>query len=139
MTEEAVARVLLVEDDVPLARIVAGHLKARGHEARVVPSVELAKRELAEGYRPTVVLLDINLPDDSGWALLRSGSLERAGSPPVYVVSATAVPSSRLHEFDVAGFLPKPFAMPTLLELVERRAGGGARRTEEVGEALDAR
>lgn len=79
---EVAARVLLVEDDLPLARIVAGHLKARGHEVRVVPSVALATGEITGGFRPTVVLLDINLPDDSGWSLLRSGALDRAGRPP---------------------------------------------------------
>jgi hypothetical protein len=38
----------------------------------------------------------------------------------VYVVSATSVPPARLREFGVAGFLPKPFALPTLIEIVER-------------------
>jgi hypothetical protein len=38
----------------------------------------------------------------------------------VFVVSATAVPHSRLREFGCAGFLPKPFAVPTLIEIVER-------------------
>jgi Response regulator len=74
----------------------------------------------ASGFRPTVVLLDINLPGASGWDLLRSGGLRAAGSPPVYVVSATSVPPARLREFGVAGFLPKPFAVPTLVEIVER-------------------
>jgi DNA-binding response OmpR family regulator len=127
MPERRSARVLLVEDDLPLARIIAGHLRARGHEARVATSVEAAESEIAGGYRPTIVLLDINLPDATGWSLLRSGSLERAGSPPVYIVSATAIPASRLREFAVAGYLPKPFALPTLIELVERSplADGG--------------
>jgi hypothetical protein len=35
-------------------------------------------------------------------------------------VSATSVPPARLREFGVAGFLPKPFAVPTLVEIVER-------------------
>ena len=75
---------------------------------------------LRSGFRPTVVLLDINLPGVSGWDLLRGGGLRAAGSPPVYVVSATSVPPARLREFGVAGFLPKPFAVATLIEIVER-------------------
>ena len=63
------ARVLLIEDDLPLATIVAKHLKARGHEARVAESAEEATETIRSGYRPTIVLLDINLPGDSGWAL----------------------------------------------------------------------
>ena len=114
------ARVLLIEDDLPLAQIMSKHLRARGHDAEVADSAEEATELLAAGYRPTIVLLDINLPGDSGWAFLRSGSLRAAGSPPVYVVSATTVPPSRLREFGCAGYLPKPFAVSTLVEIVER-------------------
>jgi DNA-binding response OmpR family regulator len=114
------ARVLLVEDDLPLATTVAKLLRARGHEARVAASAEEATEAIRAGYRPTIVLLDINLPGDSGWSFLRAGSLVAAGNPPVFVVSATAVPAARLREFDCAGYLPKPFAVPTLIEIVER-------------------
>jgi DNA-binding response OmpR family regulator len=124
MTSRAVrARVLLVEDDLTLATIIAKHLRARGHEASVAASAEEAVELLGRGFRPTVVLLDINLPGDSGWSFLRAGSLAAAGNPPVFVVSATAVPPSRLHEFGCAGYLPKPFAVPTLIEIVERHHG----------------
>jgi DNA-binding response OmpR family regulator len=114
------ARVLFVEDDGALAGIVIRHLRARGHDARAVASAEEALDLVRSGFRPTVVLLDINLPGASGWDRLRSGGLRAAGSPPVYVVSATSVPPARLREFGVAGFLPKPFAVPTLVEIVER-------------------
>ena len=114
------ARVLLIEDDLPLATIVAKLLKARGHQARVAASAEEAAEMIRGGYRPTIVLLDINLPGDSGWSFLRAGVLDAAGSPPVFVVSATAVPPSRLREFGCAGYLPKPFAVPMLIDIVER-------------------
>jgi DNA-binding response OmpR family regulator len=114
------ARVLMIEDDLTLASIVTKHLRARGHEARVAASAEDAAEIIRGGFRPSIVLLDINLPGDSGWGFLRGGSLAAAGSPPVFVVSATAVPPARLREFDCAGYLPKPFAMPTLIEVVER-------------------
>ena len=119
-SEVTPARVLLIEDDLPLATIVSKHLRARGHEARVAASAEEASAVIRAGYRPTIVLLDINLPGDSGWSFLRTGGLDAAGNPPVFVVSATAVPASRLREFNCAGFLPKPFAVPMLIEIVER-------------------
>ncbi len=118
------ARVLFVEDDAGLAGIVVRHLRARGHDARAVASAEEAVDLLGSGFRPTVVLLDINLPGASGWDLLRTGALVAAGSPPVYIVSATSVAPARLREFGVAGFLPKPFALPTLIEVVERPGSG---------------
>lgn len=114
------ARVLLIEDDMPLATVISKHLRARGHDARVAASAEEATEMIRAGFRPTIVLLDINLPGDSGWSFLRTGVLGAAGDPPVFVVSATAVPPARLREFDCAGYLPKPFAVPTLIEIVER-------------------
>jgi DNA-binding response OmpR family regulator len=114
--------VLFIEDDSSLAGIVVRHLRARGHEARAVGSAEEAVDEIARGFRPTLVLLDINLPGASGWELLRTNGLRAAGSPPVFLVTATAVPPARLREFGIAGLLPKPFALPTLLEIVERSA-----------------
>jgi DNA-binding response OmpR family regulator len=117
------ARVLFIEDDTGLAGVVVRHLRARGHDARSVISAEEAVELVGAGYRPTIVLLDINLPGASGWDLLRTGGLRAAGSPPVYVVSATTVAAARLREFGIAGFLPKPFALPTLIEIVERHRG----------------
>jgi CheY-like chemotaxis protein len=115
-------RVLFVEDDAVLAGIVTRHLTVRGHDVQSVISAEDALDALEHGFRPDVVLLDINLPGASGWDLLRSGALRSAGSPPVYVVTATSIPPARLREFKVAGFLPKPFAMSTLVEIVDRAA-----------------
>lgn len=114
------ARILLVEDDAVLAGIIARHLRALGDDVRVAGSTEQAEDALSAGYRPSLVLLDINLPGESGWSLLRSGRLSEAGSPPVYVVSATAVPATRMREFGLAGYLPKPFALETLVDVVQR-------------------
>ena len=117
---EASVRVLFVEDDAVLAGIVVRHLQARGHDARSVGSAEETREALGLEFEPDIVLLDINLPGASGWDLLRVGAFAAVGSPPVYLVTATAVPPARLREFDIAGFLPKPFAMTTLVEIVER-------------------
>jgi two-component system, OmpR family, KDP operon response regulator KdpE len=129
--------VLLIEDDDTLATVVARHLRARGYDATIAPSAEEAVLQIEAGCRPTIVLLDINLPGDSGWAFLRGGSLAAVGSPPVYVVSATAVSSARLHEFGVAGYLPKPFAMPTLMEIVSRPSRATAAADESAAGSGD--
>ncbi len=131
MTDQGIApHVLLVEDDPSFAGIVARHLRARGYEATVAPTEEAAAAALDAGCRPSIVLLDINLPGESGWSLLRSGRLRAAGSPPVFIVSATVVPPARLREFGVAGYLPKPFALETLLATVERSAHPDRERGE---------
>jgi len=114
--------VLFVEDDSVLAMIVVRHLRTRGHDARSAGTAAEAREMLAAGFRPDIVLLDINLPDASGWDLVRSSAFAAAGTPAVYLVTATSVPPARLREFDIAGFLPKPFAMSTLVEIVDRQS-----------------
>lgn len=121
--------VLLVEDDEPLVNILSRHLHARGYVVRAVESTEDALAQLEGGLRPLIVLLDINLPGETGWSLARSESLHRAGSPPVVVISATRVHPERLHEYGIAGYLPKPFALETLMATVERLAAGAVAGT----------
>jgi DNA-binding response OmpR family regulator len=112
--------VLLVEDDESLRRILARHLRRNGYEVHEAPSAEDATRTLIGGTRPGVVVLDINLPGDNGWDLLRGPALAAAGSPPVIVASALTISPRRLAEFQVAGYLPKPFPIETLVATIER-------------------
>jgi CheY-like chemotaxis protein len=83
-------------------------------------SAEDAAAALDGGGRPNLVLLDVNLPGDTGWDFLRGDSLARAGSPPVVISSATAVSPRRLDEFGVAGYLPKPCPLDTIVDTVSR-------------------
>ena len=119
MTEGSV-RVLMVEDDEGLRQIVARHLRAQGYEVDEAASAERAATALDDGLRPDVVILDLNLPGDTGWDVLRSPALAAAGSPPVVIASATTVSPKRLAEFGVAGYLPKPFPLETLVATIER-------------------
>ena len=112
--------VLMVEDDESLRRILARHLRAVGYDVAEAASAEEATRKLESGVRPGVVLLDVNLPGDTGWDLLRSGVLAASGSPPVIVTSALPVSSRKLAEFGCVGYLPKPFPLETLVATVQR-------------------
>lgn len=114
------AHLLMIEDDEPLAGLLSAHLRARGYTVTVAPSAEAAQSELAGGLRPDLVILDINLPGETGWSVLRSDAYEAAGRPPVIVASAMAISPARLREFGVAGYLPKPFAMDTLRSTLDR-------------------
>jgi CheY-like chemotaxis protein len=112
--------ILLVEDDETLRLALALNLRAHGLDVVEADSCEAAVARLETGLRPALVLLDINLPDDTGWSLLRNPALAAAGAPPVVVTTATAVSPSRLREFNVAGYLPKPFPMETLQSTIDR-------------------
>jgi DNA-binding response OmpR family regulator len=117
---EGTRRVLIVEDDESLRQIVARHLRSLAYRVDEAASAESAVSALAGGLRPDVVVLDLNLPGDTGWDLLRGPSLAAAGSPPVIIASATTVSPRRLAEFGCAGYLPKPFPLDTLVATIER-------------------
>jgi DNA-binding response OmpR family regulator len=131
---------LLVEDDRALRALVARHLRARGWVVAEAGSAEEVPTVLAAGPRPSLILLDLNLPGDTGWDLLRQGPLAGPDAPPVVIVTATTIGPRRLREFGVAGYLPKPFALETLLEVCERfvarpAAQGGGGATTDRGES----
>ncbi len=116
----SVPSLLIVEDDDVFRRIVARHLRDQGFVVTETASAEAATSALDAGLRPSLVLLDLNLPGDTGWDLLRQPALAGAGSPPVLLTTATAVSPRRLAEFHVAGYLPKPFPLETLVDTIER-------------------
>jgi CheY-like chemotaxis protein len=118
MTERGA--VLLIEDDDGLRTIVARHLRGLGFVVGEAASAESATTVIGEGGRVDVVVLDVNLPGDTGWDLLRSPALANAGSPPVVITSAGAVNPKRLQEFGCAGWLPKPYPLETLVDTIDR-------------------
>ncbi len=114
------AHLMIIEDDETLADLLSAHLRAHDYTVTVAPTAEEAQSLLVRRPRPDLILLDINLPGETGWSVLRSAAFDAAGRPPVVVASAMAVSPARLREFGVAGYLPKPFAMDTLRSTLDR-------------------
>jgi Response regulator containing CheY-like receiver, AAA-type ATPase, and DNA-binding domains len=110
-------KVLLVEDEATLRGIIARNLVARGHTVTEADSARQALARLSEA-RPDLMLLDINLPDRSGWDILRE-MRSRGWDVPVVIISAVRVSPARLEEFRPLAFLPKPFPLEALLRVVE--------------------
>ncbi len=67
------ARILVVEDEAPLRRIIALNLVRRGYTVIEAESVATAQEALAAFQSPfDLMLLDLNLPDHAGWDVLRT-------------------------------------------------------------------
>jgi DNA-binding response OmpR family regulator len=116
------ARILIVEDDVTLQRIFTLMLVRRGHSVAEASSVASAEEAIhAGGAEFDILLLDINLPDGSGWDVLRhlrSGS--PSARPRVIVMTAVRPVARRLEEFRPDAVLLKPFPINALLQLIDR-------------------
>lgn len=109
-------RILIAEDEVRLRQVIARNLSARGHVVREAATATDAVSAVQE-ERPDLLLLDLNLPDRSGWDVLRELRLQGIEVPTVVVSAVRAVPS-RLAEFHPLAYLPKPFPLEALLRLV---------------------
>jgi len=85
-------RVLVVDDDEPLARVMARILRSRGFECDVALTGSEARRMVGvKDY--AVALLDVRLPDESGYGLLEE---LRATRPNIAVVMISGVDDPEL-------------------------------------------
>jgi DNA-binding response OmpR family regulator len=108
--------VLVVEDDPRLRLVIARNLASRGCRVREAESAEEALLAL-RAELPDLMLLDINLPDRTGWDVLRE--LAAAGQRvPTVVCSAVRVSPAKLAQFGPLAYLPKPFPIEALLRLL---------------------
>src|SRR5260370_24524204 len=85
-------RVLVVEDEEPLAKVMARTLRSRGFECDIAMSGAEARR-MFEATDYAVALLDVRLPDESGYGLLEE---LRATRPNTVVVMIPGVDDPEL-------------------------------------------
>ncbi len=110
-------RILLVEDETALADVIARNLRARSHDVVTAATAEAALLSMAERW-PEVVVLDINLPDHSGWEILRRLSKTDRERLDVVAISAAPISQKRIQEFQPLTWLQKPFPMEALLRAI---------------------
>jgi len=104
------ARVLVVEDQPDAAEVVSVLLALMGHEIEAAASGAEAL-ERAEAFEPDVVLLDLQLPDVSGYEVARQ-LRRRAGRRPLHIAAVTGSSSpadrARSHAAGCDQHLVKP-------------------------------
>jgi PAS domain S-box-containing protein len=124
-------RVLVVDDDPDARQLIALMLEEAGARAATAGSVAEALEFFAQA-RPDLVLSDIAMPGEDGFALLRAIrglTPEQGGQVPVAAVTAYAGADDRLRIL-VEGFdlhLPKPVEPAELIAAVESLVGGTRR------------
>ena len=106
-------RVLVVEDDMAIARVVCDNLAFEGYDVRHATSGREAVQEGARFY-PDLVLLDVMLPDANGFELCKT--LRRKGSALIFI-SARGQKQDKLHGLDLGAddYVAKPFDIDEVL------------------------
>jgi two-component system, OmpR family, response regulator len=114
----AAPRVLVVEDDADVRRLVRRGLEEEGFEVRAADSGSTAL-EAAGGEAPDLLVIDIGLPDADGRDLCQALRSRGMSAPVIFLTAKDAV-SDRLSGFEVGGddYLTKPFAFAELVARV---------------------
>ena len=112
--EQVMKRLLLVEDDRSLGATLHERLLREKYEVAWVETKQRALKKLSEGLWD-LVILDIGLPDGSGFELARH--IKGSSSLPVMFMTALSSAEHRLEGFEIGAeeFIPKPFHLQELL------------------------
>ncbi len=111
------ARILLVEDDAAVRRVVERNLAGHGFRVHAVATGRAALG--AEGtFHPDLILLDLGLPDVDGFAVIQS--VRERTSTPIVVLSARGGESDKVRALDLGAddYLTKPFGVDEMLARV---------------------
>ncbi len=119
-------RVLIVEDNDDTREAFARELRRAGFHVRDAWGGEDGLRQLREGYRPCIALVDVRMPGMDGWMMserMRCDADETIASTSVVLVSGDPAEQARARAIGVREFLSKPLDGETLIEAVERYCG----------------
>lgn len=112
-------KVLVVDDEPVIGKMVKTALENRGHEVMWMESAE-GVLEAVESFSPDVILLDINMPGKSGFDAL--SELKNAGSDiPVIVMSVLSQDFNIEKAYDLGAkdYVIKPFSLNHLIRKLE--------------------
>ncbi len=137
MSAEPGARVLIVDDEPAIRRVVATNL---GHHGFHVATASTGREALQVYWRlrPDVVLLDLGLPDLDGLEIVRT--IRSQASTPIVVLSARDAERNKVAALDLGAddYLTKPFGVDELLARVRVALRHAARPDQGVAAVIRA-
>jgi two-component system, OmpR family, KDP operon response regulator KdpE len=107
-------RVLVVDDEPPIRKLLRMGLSAHGYQILEAPNGKAAIEMLRE--KPDMIILDLGLPDTQGHDLLRS-IRAKSESVPIVVLSSRGDEAGKVQALDFGAddYVTKPFGMDELL------------------------
>ncbi|PIQ27665.1 hybrid sensor histidine kinase/response regulator [bacterium (Candidatus Blackallbacteria) CG17_big_fil_post_rev_8_21_14_2_50_48_46] len=111
MTEQSKVDILIVDDTPQNLKVLSDFLRLKGYNSRPVSSGKLALRG-AETRPPDLVLLDINMPEMSGYEVCEAFKAHpELKDIPIIFISALNEVLDKVRAFNVGGvdYITKPF------------------------------
>lgn len=131
-------RILVIDDDRKLCRLIADYLAPLGYEvAAVHDGPEGVERAAAEAWQ--AVILDVMLPGLDGFEVLKE--IRKRSEVPVLMLTARGEEADRIVGLEIGAddYLPKTFSTRELLarlRAVSRRSGRGSEKKNAEAEEL---
>jgi two-component system cell cycle response regulator CtrA len=132
-------RVLLIEDDSAMAQSIELMLKSDGFN---VYGTDLGEEgiDLGKIYDYDIILLDLNLPDMSGFEVLRSLRVAKVKAPTLILTGLDSIEDKvRALGFGADDYLTKPFHKDELvarIHAIVRRSKGHAQSVIQTGDLI---
>ena len=125
-------RILLVDDEPQLTRVLRTGLTSRGYDVRVAADGEAALQTFGD-WPPDLVLTDLSMPETDGLELCRR--LRRVSRVPIVVLSVRGEERTKVEALDAGAddYVTKPFGMDELLA----RIRAALRRAPEAREGAE--
>lgn len=119
------SRILVIEDDLAVGKVLTVTLQLAGHEVRMARDVTSGRAVLEGEEDFDAVVLDVNLPDGSGLDLLRILRQDLSRDTPVLVLSALKQEENvvRALELGANDYVTKPFGPRELLARIRKWTG----------------
>jgi two-component system KDP operon response regulator KdpE len=110
-------RILVVDDEPQLIRVLRTGLKSRGYEVRAAAD-GLAGFEMFTDWHPDLVITDLAMPNVDGLELCRR--VRAVSQVPIIVLSAKGEEKTKVEALDIGAddFVTKPFGIDELLARV---------------------
>jgi CheY-like chemotaxis protein len=118
-TEQAVARILIVDDDLAMRSIVADALRQDGYAVDSACNGLQALTAFRK-HRPDALVLDLAMPVMDGPSLVRTlRDQTRWGGVPIVVISGRSQPQVASQRLGARACLEKPIDLSRLIETIE--------------------
>ena len=112
--------ILIVEDDRDIREFLGELLEAEGFTVVTVANGNQARTCLANEPLPSLILLDLMMPEMDGWAFCEElKNDESLTQIPIILLSGHTKVRQEAAALDAVGYLRKPFDMDRLLALIE--------------------
>lgn len=111
---------LIIEDDLNFSNILSSLAEEKGYKVLIAENGELGIK-LAKEHIPNAIILDIGLPDISGWKVIEQFKDEASTAEiPVHIISGNDINNIDDSLEGIVGYLKKPVSLDSLNNVFKR-------------------